>query len=109
MGYITDQDSDEVLHGTTHESLDGETIDSSKQASNSTCFVRSSLEGKFVMGSVHPNPACVLSASDRIEMIFFCIRSWSELIAHPEEAEWTSSGVEYLLSDCDYCVVVVLT
>ena len=111
MGYITDQDSNGVLHG-THAPLGGESIDASKKASNSTCFVRLRLEEMFVMGSVHPNRACSLSASDCIETIssgIFCVHLWSESIAHPEEAEWTSSVVECLVPDCDYCVGIVLT
>jgi hypothetical protein len=54
------------------------------------------------MGSVHPNRACALSASDSVETIssgIFCVHPWSESIADPE-AEWTSPGVECLVSDC---------
>jgi len=64
------------------------------------------------MGSVHPNRAFAPSASDSIEMIAsgtFCVHPWSEWIADPEEAEWTSSGVACLVSDRDRSVGVVVT
>jgi hypothetical protein len=110
LGYITDLDLEEVLEPVhaTDAPLGGESIDG-KKARNCTCCVHLRLEGKFVMGSVHPNRAFAPSASDSIEMIssgIFCVHPWSELIADPEEAEWTSSGV---VSDRNCCVGIVLT
>jgi hypothetical protein len=64
-----------------------------------------------VMGSVYPNCACAPSTSDSIETIssgIFCVHPWSESIADPEEAEWTSSRVDPV-SDRDSCVGIVPT
>jgi len=114
LGYITDQDSEGVLEGNlamssvhrTHAPFGGESIAASKKARNCTCCVRLRLEGKFVMGSVHPNCACAHSASETIFLGIFCVHPWSESIADPEEVEWTSSGV---VSDCNCYVGIVLT
>jgi len=116
LGYITDQDSEGVLEGNlamssvhrTHAPFGGESIAASKKARNCTCCVRLRLEGKFVMGSVHPNHVCAPSAIEMISSGIFC-HPWSESIADPEEAEWASSGVECLVSDCNCCVGIVLT
>jgi hypothetical protein len=97
----------------TDAPLGGESIGASNRARNCTCCVHLRLEGKFVTGSVHPNRAFALSASDSIAMIFsgiFYVYPRSESIADPEEEawEWASSGVECLVSEGN-CVGIVLT
>lgn len=87
----------------TDAPLGGGSNDASKTARNCTCYVHLRLEGKSAMGSVHANRAAP-STSDSIEMItsgILCDHPWSESTADPEEAEWTSSGVECLDSDCN--------